>query len=314
MKDSLALVIVTYNRCVDLAVTMSAIAAMASDFDFLVVVDNASTDDTQVVLANLPLEISAKLHILTLPSNTGGAGGFHFGIQKAMQLGADWIWSSDDDAVPQPGCFKELMKQAKNPMHAYGSTAISNASEEGELCWPAPAAPNSPRYQPRLLEKQSECEETELVSTLPFLGLTVSSELVERVGLPNRSYFISGDDFEYCIRLKAAGAKLILVRESVLKHPLIPRYIVDFKVWKIYCLSMPPWRRIYDCRNRLWNSRLERGVLWAALTTLSLGSRLFLTLIMESSKKEQFFAYIKGIWLGWTNYGYSREPRHTEFN
>ena len=48
----LAVVIVTYNRCKDLETTLAALQAMQSDFDHLIVVDNAPTDDATARLVS----------------------------------------------------------------------------------------------------------------------------------------------------------------------------------------------------------------------------------------------------------------------
>ena len=41
--------------------------------------------------------------------NTGGAGGFHLGMQTAHERGFDRIWLMDDDVVPAPECLGVLM-------------------------------------------------------------------------------------------------------------------------------------------------------------------------------------------------------------
>ena len=41
--------------------------------------------------------------------NTGGAGGFYTGVKFAYENGADWVWTMDDDVVPNYECLEELM-------------------------------------------------------------------------------------------------------------------------------------------------------------------------------------------------------------
>ena len=40
--------------------------------------------------------------------NMGSAGGFTKGIELAIQKGHDWIWVTDDDAVPELNSLEEL--------------------------------------------------------------------------------------------------------------------------------------------------------------------------------------------------------------
>ena len=71
----------------------------------MIVVDNASGDHTQQVLArdDLPLQV------IRSEENVGGAGGFRIGMETAYAGGWDRIWLMDDDVVPAPDCLAVLM-------------------------------------------------------------------------------------------------------------------------------------------------------------------------------------------------------------
>jgi rhamnopyranosyl-N-acetylglucosaminyl-diphospho-decaprenol beta-1,3/1,4-galactofuranosyltransferase len=88
-------VVVTFNR---LALVRRLLERLASvpPIDEVVVVDNASTDGTAELLAG---EYS-DLEVLRLETNTGGAGGFAAGIERALTLEPDLVWLLDDDTVP----------------------------------------------------------------------------------------------------------------------------------------------------------------------------------------------------------------------
>ncbi len=49
---------------------------------------------------------------------------------------------------------------------------------------------------------------------IPFNGVLVTRELVERIGLPRAEYFIWGDDHEYRLRAEAAGARIATVVDA----------------------------------------------------------------------------------------------------
>ena len=46
---------------------------------------------------------------------------------------------------------------------------------------------------------------------IPFNGVLVTRELVERIGLPREEFFIWGDDHEYRLRAERAGARIATV-------------------------------------------------------------------------------------------------------
>ncbi len=293
---SLAVVIVTYNRCKDLETTLAALQAMQSDFDYLIVVDNASTDDTPAVLQDAGKNFEQKLKVIRSPENLGGAGGFHQGVKAAAQLPVDWIWMSDDDALPQPGCLSQLLRRAESEENVYGGVAVVRGSDCEELCWPAPVIKKpSQEGSSRFVSTRHELNPTQQVLMLPFLGLMVSRKKVLQAGLPNKSYFISGDDAEYCIRMRQSGSSIIQVRDSVLVHPRIPRYHVRLPGKDFHCLALAPWRRYYEVRNRIWNARQKSPVTGALASTATHLLRLAFTMLYEKERYGQTSAYFRGI-------------------
>ena len=62
------------------------------------VVDNASTDGTDALLARP--EPTSTSYAST--QNTGGAGGFAVGIERALTHRPDLVWLLDDDTIPTP--------------------------------------------------------------------------------------------------------------------------------------------------------------------------------------------------------------------
>ena len=70
-------------------------------------VDNASTDDTEKVLAAYADRPTVSIERLT--ENTGGAGGFSRGMSLAYERGADFVWIMDDDCYADPTALGELL-------------------------------------------------------------------------------------------------------------------------------------------------------------------------------------------------------------
>jgi rhamnopyranosyl-N-acetylglucosaminyl-diphospho-decaprenol beta-1,3/1,4-galactofuranosyltransferase len=301
-RKKLAVVLVTYNRAADLRITLTQLSTMQDEFDHLVVINNCSTDSTAAVLDELQANFSVGFSTQTLDQNRGGAGGFHAGVKFALNLSVDWIWLSDDDAMPQAGCLSTLLKYATTEDHVYGSTAIAKDSSSGELCWPAVLIDKAGKKVPTTAKKLSEMDDLQEVAMIPFLGFLVSRKRALEVGLPNDTYFISGDDVEYGIRMQAVGAKLYQVRDSVVRHPRIPRYLVRVLGRRMYCLRMDAWRRYFDVRNRIWNSRLRTGYAGAIATTGAMLLRLMFTLVYERNRMSQISAYVRGIRDGLFNF------------
>ena len=56
---------------------------------------------------------------------------------------------------------------------------------------------------------------------IPFNGVLVTRELVERIGLPREEYFIWGDDHEYRLRAERAGARVAPSSAPRVHHPSV---------------------------------------------------------------------------------------------
>ena len=103
-------VITTFNRADYLAGLLDSVAALDPAPDAVVVVNNASTDATAEVIeaaharfAALPSPIPVVHHLLA--ENSGGAGGFSAGVDRALAEGAQWMWLMDDDVTAVPGAI-----------------------------------------------------------------------------------------------------------------------------------------------------------------------------------------------------------------
>ena len=124
--ETVAVVVVTHNRADLLARMLDALVVQTHPIATVIVVDNASGDHTQQVLArdDLPLQV------IRSEENVGGAGGFRIGMETAYAGGWDRIWLMDDDVVPAPDCLAVLM--GVDPGHTGHSDCLMCVREDLE--------------------------------------------------------------------------------------------------------------------------------------------------------------------------------------
>ena len=91
------IVAVTFNRSSLLARLLTSIGEMDPKPGHVVVIDNASSDNTTEVVESFRERIGTELVYRRLETNTGGSGGFSAGMQTAYELRSEWIWLMDDD-------------------------------------------------------------------------------------------------------------------------------------------------------------------------------------------------------------------------
>ena len=110
MKDVVA-VVVTYNRLELLKKCMQALVEQSTLCDIMII-NNASTDATEQYVHQQQMQYENILYYNT-KTNIGGAGGFSFGMKKAVEKGYKYVWVMDDDCIVQENTLTELLKAAE---------------------------------------------------------------------------------------------------------------------------------------------------------------------------------------------------------
>lgn len=282
-------IIVTFNRKALLQRCLTAMVAQTRKPDRIVVVDNASTDGTREMLSESGWMGRDDIELLALADNTGGAGGFAAGIDLAVRCGADWIWIMDDDAVPDCEALASVLDQAQSSRNLYGSLAVCGDS----LSWPmTPHGSSDPagaivavRDVPDLLD----------VGFIPFIGLLISRQTVEAIGLPDAGYFLAADDVEYSLRARRDGARIILVARSRVEHPMSVGHRIKLPSSSLHLLRLAPWKRYYDVRNRLLVAHQYYGVRLYYHTVPATLIKLIVTLLNEPERWLQLKAFFGGV-------------------
>lgn len=252
--ESVCAVVVTYNRKSMLLENLRSLLSQSRSLDAIIIVDNASTDGTQRELmeqgyidTELPQKkttpgimisekISESVKIINIHSdeNLGGAGGFRIGCDIAHQRGYDWIWIMDDDAEPTPDCLSKLLEcTALHPSTPFFAPRIVHQT-------------GSPQYYHH--KKRIDllrCKELTLrgieinrdydLEATAFVGPLIRASTIEKIGLPDASYFIWLDDLEYTYRLTRTFGKGVLVSGAIIVHKDIQSIGTSLNFnWKTY--------------------------------------------------------------------------------
>ena len=285
-KKKITAVVVTYNRKNLLIDCINALKTQTRLPDRIIIIDNASSDDTQELFENNVKFSDNNINYFRLEENLGGAGGFAEGIRQAIAFDTEWIWLMDDDALPQSSALEELMAVAEEPSHVYGSLAIIAEYTAWDL--------HLVEMGGGKVNRVEDIPSRARVQFLPFLGFMIHREMVERIGLPDAGFFIAADDVEYCMRAERAGAHIIVAGKSHINHPKSDLYFVKLPGKIINCLRLPPWKRYYDVRNRLLIARKYYGYRLFTQTIPGSFIRLFGTLYNEPQKGAQIWAFVAG--------------------
>mgnify|MGYP001488349331 FL=1 len=210
---SATIAIVTYNRSHLLRGLLDSIIAMDPKPGHVVVIDNASSDDTTEVVESYRERLGTELVYRRLDTNTGGSGGFSEGMRTAYDLGSTWIWLMDDDVEVLPDGLARMGKWAPRFKSIQGRRYDYDGSEfywQYRLSIPlgipipfAPAGFDESGYR----VMNSGC----------FEGMFIHRDIVAKIGLPDPRFFIYWDDSVYGW-LASLQTTAVIVDEFVLRR------------------------------------------------------------------------------------------------
>ena len=244
------IVVVTYNRSHLLQGLLDSIVQMDPKPGRVVIIDNASSDDTTDVVDSYRSRIDAEIVYRRLETNTGGSGGFSEGMRTAYELGSEWIWMMDDDVEVLPdglarmGAWAPRFKSIQGRRYDYDGSAFYwqyRIAERMGIPIPfAPAGFDATGFKPM----NSGC----------FEGMFIHRSIVKEIGLPDPRFFIYWDDQMYGW-LASRRTQAVIVDEFVLRRT---REIKQWDMGVRHMNASSNAYRYYIMRNRAYLKQYYR--------------------------------------------------------
>jgi GT2 family glycosyltransferase len=129
---------------------------------------------------------------------------------------------------------------------------------------------------------------TASIRSSSFVSMLISSDLVQRYGLPIADYFIWNDDVEYTARILRREFG-VLVPQSVVVHKTAEK------------VSEPGWKFYYGLRNSLWMTRFSDA--WSGrekAERLVATAHLTYEFLTQNFHLKKIPLVLRGLWHGLT--------------
>jgi GT2 family glycosyltransferase len=211
----------------------SCLAALGSDLRAgvaeLIVVDNASPDDS----VRITEEAAPLATLIRSTVNLGFAGACN--LAWPAVCGRYWLLLNPD-VVLDPGTIEELVRwMDEHPRVAVSSPWFRDGAT-GELAYPGRAFPSISRALIELLRLhrllptrvrgsflqaryvKSPTTATTAPDWVPGAAMMVRSQAVAEVGLLDESFFLYGEDLEWCWRMRSSGWRIAACPTAVATH------------------------------------------------------------------------------------------------
>jgi GT2 family glycosyltransferase len=283
--------IVTFNRIEKLKKCWEATSSQS--FESVVIVNNASTDDTADWLSSIQ---DRRLIVVTSASNSGGAGGFKLGAEYIRDnLESEWVFLYDDDAYPQNKLIESFDASIDNQY--YDAVCCRVIDKEGALC-----KMNLPwiKYPRSLADNISYIRKPETfiangghkqnVVSFSFVGLAIKTKVLVRTTEYIRDeLFIYFDDVYYSHHLILTGHRINFNPEVYFIHDIPANIGYISPNWKVY----------YLLRNLLFAKFFFAKQ--SPFSFIFIALRIFkytIQVIKQPKKGNYTFYYFKGIYDG----------------
>ena len=232
---NIGVVLVTFNRLEKLKTSLEHLESQSLLPKHVVIVDNASTDGTSEYLSQWCTTCQKfTVQILTMPTNCGGSGGYYAGMDEIIKYPVDWVWLQDDDVYADKDAFAVAMDSLATINDPQIVSLSSKVITKGEV-----SLVHRRYVTKRFLDvKEKNCpleyykQEYFKLDLITFAGAFISKSAIEKVGLPEKDFFIWQDDTEYCYRLLKIGS-LYCVPNVVIEHDVDEKQDTGIS-WKSY--------------------------------------------------------------------------------
>lgn len=229
---NIAIVLINWNGkqdTIECIQSLSALEMRNHDVD-IVVVDNGSDDDSAT---SIPKKFP-HVKLVRLDQNTGFTGGCNAGIQKSMQIGAEYVWLLNNDTTVHTDALYKLVETfAKHDIGIVGSKIYFSKgheyhkdrytkSQQGKVIWYAGGMIdwNNVYASHRGVDEVDQGQYDELEETMFVTGcsMMISKSLIQDIGLFDERFFLYLEDVEYCMRAKRNGYKVVYNPSSMVWH------------------------------------------------------------------------------------------------
>ncbi|MDL2058277.1 glycosyltransferase [Limosilactobacillus reuteri] len=234
--------IVTYNRKDKLVEAVNSLLDQTESPIRIILIDNHSTDGTEQRLEEEGLLDNNKIVYIKMPKNYGGSGGFYYGIKEAMKYeDFDFLSLSDDDAIYKSNFFELISNYQKTHpnVKAFCGTV---QYEDGTIQTDHRRRITNEKWLQQKEVSQNNYKNNFKLDLFSFVGCIISRDILEKIGLPEKDYFIYYDDTEYSLRVRKY-TDIINVSGAVIIHktPIKSSKVKNLITWKNY----------YELRNSL---------------------------------------------------------------
>lgn len=247
------IILLNYNRCQDTIECLNSLKQCVYDSYHILVVDNASTDQSAEKLRR---EFS-NLEIISTGRNLGYTGGINFGIRHALQSPFEYILILNNDTLVTPDFLNHLAAAMEEHPNAAAAGGTIYCEHERKQIWYAGGRLLQWRGMAMHEQKGLFLEPAVLngVRKVTFITgclILLRVSLLDKIGLEDERFFMYLDDIEFSARIRAKGRDLLYVPHSIIYHKVIDKENENYfkRAYPAAIEQQHAFKLYYSVRNR----------------------------------------------------------------
>ena len=292
----------TFNDAAVIENLLAGIRRLTRQPDAIIVVDNASTDNT------LDKGFPDNVTVIRNSENTGSCGGVHIGLAYGLEHGFDWTWTFDADSVPEPDALAKLLD-------FYEGLTPAEQEQVYFLASNMVSAPGMPKDLPLIFTKSGfeyvpfdPAVPAARVDFFKWSGSFFRMEAVSKIGLPSWDYVIDLGELEYGYRAAQLGFRGYMVNNAVVhqdvgRPPGVMSHVIRFGPFSLRRFEFSPIRCYYRTRNMIYFCLYQCRPRRTRWVVRSIRSGIFFPrnfMFRPISHRRHLVACARGFWDGLT--------------
>lgn len=206
-------IVLTWNSRNEIAACLKHLIASTYPGRQIIVVDNASTDDTlAIVRADFP-----DVLVIQNTENLGFVRGNNLGIEYALAHDADYVFLVNDDTAVATDALEQLVRVGdENAGAGILSPAIASFFRPdriylgGVIDWR-----NCEAHEALASDSAADVVE---IDYAPGAALLIKAAVAKQIGSLDADYFSYYEDVDWSVRCREAGYRVLGVRRATILH------------------------------------------------------------------------------------------------
>lgn len=217
----LAIVLVNYNgKQYNTACIESILTQQDSHELKIIVVDNASQDDSMQILQEL-YGADIRVEWIRLDDNYGFSYANNIGIRRAQEWGADYVLLLNNDTETAPDMIAQIVACAGRHPNSVIAPKIYY-SDNRDILWSAGGAVSPIIRKVRHIglnqTDRGQFNEEQPIEFATGCCLLLPREVIDKAGVLDERFFMYYEDTEYCFRLQRVGIEIYYCPQARLYH------------------------------------------------------------------------------------------------